>query len=342
MGVCHGRRAFSSAELLVISGWTINPKIRALLTDFVTAVEIAHRILEGNSSTRAVNVSKGIELLLTVGGSQFTIVSEPERIRHMGRFWLVCMSAALTGTLLLGELITAEQHKAPSAQAKEAADEQDWMQQCKARGSAWSDSQCALWVSRKEFIHKASCPDHDASVACASFQELVKADDPDLMLDLARQDHVYACFRPLQDVFLEIYFSDPNHGVWQNDARAPNAAVLPGWAEVRYYKNGIASSATSLHSSGKWSYLLTAKGENLATLRVPDGDAVFDGDNIRITGSRFDVSQSYRNDSGLDIHHTLTLQLSTGRFSEEYTVQPSGDSVDNFAGRCFVLPTATQ
>jgi hypothetical protein len=258
--------------------------------------------------------------------------------QRMKRLWLVCRSATLMGTFLLA-VWSAAQHKTAPAK-KTQADEQSWMQQCKSRGSNLSDSQCSLWVRRKEFVHKASCPDQDQSIGCSSFQELVKADDPDMMLDLAQQDHVYVCFRPQQDVFLEIYFNDPNDGTWQPDDRFPNTANLAGWAEVRYFKDGIVSAPTSFHNSGKWIYH-PAPGTNLSELRVPNGNAIFESDNIRITGSTFDAAQTYKNESNLTIHHILTVQLSTGRFTESYEMQPSGESVDNFSGRCFVLPTAT-
>ena len=216
----------------------------------------------------------------------------------------------------------AGQHKSTAAQ-KSAADEQKWMQQCKVGGSGLSDSQCALWVSRKEFVRKADCTDHDASLACGSFQELIKADDADLMLDLAKQDHVYACFRPQQDVFLEIYFSDSNDGPLQNDQRASSTYRM-GTADVRYYKSGIAAEGISIHNSGRWARGLT--------------DAAFRGDNIRIEGSRLEASQMYKNESKLDIHHTIVLQLSTGRFTEKFEEQPSGETVDEYSGRCLVLP----
>jgi hypothetical protein len=167
---------------------------------------------------------------------------------------------------------------------------------------------------------------------------LVKDDDADMMRDLARQDHVYACFRPQQDMFLEIYFSDPNDGVWRKDA---HTMVRPGEAEVRYYKNGVASPGISFHSDGEWIYTLTGReGSNLSTFRAPNGDAAFAGMNIRIAGSRFEASQTYKNESNLNILHTLVLQLSTGRFTERYEVQVSGEAVNEYSGRCFVLPTA--
>lgn len=232
---------------------------------------------------------------------------------------------------MLSVLDAAGQHKTTSAQ-KSAADEQKWMRQCEAGGSGLSDSQCALWVSRKQFVHKADCADHDASIACGSFKELIKADDADLMLDMAQQEHVYACFRPQEDVFLEIYYSDPNDGPWQNDQRSTAASSYrTGTANVRYYKNGIAAEGISFHDSGRWTRGLTAS----------DGDAVFRGDDIRIEGSRFEASQMYKNESKLDIHHTIVLQLSTGRFIEKFEEQPSGETVDEYSGRCLVLPGAT-
>jgi hypothetical protein len=236
--------------------------------------------------------------------------------------------------------IAAGQQK-PTSRQKFAAEKQTWMEQCVAKDPSLSNSQCALWVSRKEYIHKAACPDHDANIACESFQELIEADDSDLILDLAQQDHVYACFRPQQDVFLEIYFSDPNDEALQKNEPHPTTGVSHGGAEVRYYKNGIASEGMSFHDSGAWKYPLTAGEQNASILKAAGGRAIFEGQNISIKGSRLEASQTYKDESGVQIHHTVILQLSTGRFTESFDVQPAGNTIDIYSGRCLVLPTTT-
>jgi hypothetical protein len=236
-------------------------------------------------------------------------------------------------------LIAAGQHKATSQQKSLAADKQTWMDQCVGNNPSLSTSQCALWVSRKEFVHKTACPDRDASTACQSFQELIKADDSDLLLDLAQRERVYACFRPQQDVFLEIYFSDPSNGVWQENGPEPRAGALPGGAEVRYYKDGIASEGMSFHDDGGWKYPLAAGELNASTPMATNGPAIFEGKYVSIKGSRLEASQTYKDESGVQIHHDVVLQLSTGRFTESYDVLPAGNTIDTYSGRCLVLPT---
>jgi hypothetical protein len=243
---------------------------------------------------------------------------------------------ATLGFLLLGTLSVLP----TMGQQKHVAEVTDSVETCKAKDSSLSDFQCARWLARKDFVHKAACPDHDSGVACSSFEELVKADDTDMMHDLAQQDHVYTCFRPQQDVFLEIYYSDPDDGVWQKDEKAPNTSFLRGEAEVRYYKSGIASTAMSFHSEGKWTYPLGEAGANSSNPETTDSGAVFDSENVQIRGSRFEASQVYKNESGVNIHHAVVLQLSTGRFTEKFDMQPSGEAVDEYSGRCFVLPLA--
>lgn len=90
----------------------------------------------------------------------------------------------------------------------------------------------------------------------------------------------------------------------------------------------------SFHNSGQWKYLPV-------TNQASRGGPVFTSENVNIAGSRFEASQAYKNESGLEIHHSLALQLSTGRFSEKYQMEPSGEIVDDYSGRCFVMPTAS-
>lgn len=248
--------------------------------------------------------------------------------------WLMGLSLCA-----MSALIAAGQHKPLSPKKSSAADKQTWMDQCVANNPSLSTSQCALWVSRKEFVHKTACPDHDASAACQSFQELIKADDSDLLVDLAQREHTYACFRPEQDIFLEIYFSGPDNEVWKNGPE-PGATALPGGVEVRYYKDGIASQGMSFHDDGIWKYPLTTGEENTSMPMATSGHEIFEGKYVSIKGSRMEASQTYKDESGVQIHHDVILQLSTGRFTESYDVLPAGNTIDTYSGRCLVLPTA--
>jgi hypothetical protein len=69
------------------------------------------------------------------------------------------------------------------------------------------DAKCATWLNKKEKARTTGCVDPAATLACRSFQELLAGNDSDLMDDFATKEHVYICFRPKEDTFLDIYFS---------------------------------------------------------------------------------------------------------------------------------------
>lgn len=228
-----------------------------------------------------------------------------------------------------------------SGQKTNGSHQQELMQKCEASDQTFTEADCATWLKRADYVRTASCPDRDANAACSSFRELVKADDSDIMNDLAKRTNVYVCFRPEEDVFMDIYFSDPNDGTWERDGHNTLMAFTLGGAAALYYKGGIGSQDMSFpQEQGKWEYSNLTSQTNVSTLRVPFSDAVFRSDDIVIQGSRFQATESYKNDTGTNIEHTLILQLSTGRFLETYTSQLLGKAVESYSGRCLVLPPA--
>lgn len=208
--------------------------------------------------------------------------------------------------------------------------------QCTAKNPNFTESECATWIKRSNFVRDTKCPSYDSLVACTSFREMIKAEDADLMTDLATQAHVYACFRPGFDTFAEIFFSDPATGIWDKDPDLAGIASHPGFATINYYKAGIKAPQMSFQNKGKWTYGPVAPGVSFVSLHVPSASALFVGDNIRIEGSRLEATETYKSSDGVDTTHTFILQLSTGRFSESYQIQ--APDKNGYAGRCFVLP----
>jgi hypothetical protein len=208
--------------------------------------------------------------------------------------------------------------------------------QCTAEKPNFTEAQCATWIKRSNFVRDTKCPDSDSLVACTSFREMIKAEDADLMTDLATQAHVYACFRPGFDTFAEIFFSDPATGIWDKDPDLAGIASHPGFATINYYKAGIKAPQMSFQNKGKWTYGPVAPGVSFVSLHVPSSSALFKGDNIRIEGSRLEATETYKSSDGVDTTHTFILQLSTGRFSESYQILAPDKT--GYAGRCFVLP----
>jgi hypothetical protein len=199
--------------------------------------------------------------------------------------------------------------------------------QCKSSYPGFTDSQCTTLVKRTDYVKNTDCPDRDAYYACKSFRELVKAQDADIVRDLAQQDHIYACFRPEDDVFSEVVFSNP---------ASSTVASHEGTVAINYYKSGVKSSDMSIRNTGQWKSVAASQPISFdAPHRLPVG-ATFQGDNIRIQDARLEATETYKNTDGLDTTHTYTLQLSTGRFIETYEVQAPNKT--EYPGRCLVMP----
>lgn len=228
-----------------------------------------------------------------------------------------------------------------SGQQTNASHRQELMQSCKASNQNFTDADCVTWLTRADYVRKASCPDRDARTACSSFRELVEANDSGIMNALAEKASVYACFRPGEDVFIDVYFSGPNDGTWERDSRNSSVASTQGGAAALYYKGGIGSGDMSFpEDPGKWKYLNLTSSMNVATLHVPFSNAIFQSDDISIKGSRFQAAKTYKNDVGTNIEHALVVELSTGRFLETYKSQLLGRVVESYSGRCLILPPA--
>ena len=235
-----------------------------------------------------------------------------------------------------------------------ASEVQTLIKECKAKDRWLNDDKCAVYLSKKEQIRTMPCPDSDAAIGCRSFQELLAADDSELMDDLATKEHVYICFRPKQDVFLDIYFAEPNESGWEKataqeqlKGASPTALLQFSGAGIAYYKEGIGDSTMSFHNIGKWAFEPLSRNVDASTLATlaTSSNSVFEGEDpdtkIRIEQSRLAASEKFKNKAGSITEHSVILQLATGRFTEMYQ-ETSGKTLDTFSGRCLVVPTATR
>ena len=169
------------------------------------------------------------------------------------------------------------------------------------------------------------------------------------MDSFADMGHVYICFRPKEDVFLDVMFPDPSD--LDPDWREADAEDLKVWGfvngpliqreitgpEVQYYKNGISDENAAIGAIGLWSYV--------PSMFATSSDAIFSAAakerNIKIDRERFVASETYKNKDDEEIEHTVILQRSTGRFSEKYNAVPSGNTILSYSGSCLVVPNAT-
>lgn len=211
-----------------------------------------------------------------------------------------------------------------------------------------TEPDCGKWITRKLAIQRAACPEPEAASACASFQELVRANDPEVMDDLAHQDHVYACFLPGKDEFFEMTFSEPTWFSFappseeQIKAGVPsNALTIFGGSEFAYYKNGVGEENMSLHNIGNWIYVPLGDKTDPRSLRenATSKRARFKGKNIEIEGDRWTLTETYKNQAGTETRRTVTVQLATGRFKETFALTGTGKDVGESSGRCLIVPS---
>jgi hypothetical protein len=221
---------------------------------------------------------------------------------------------------------------------------------CKAKGDIYSDEVvCAKWLNRREEARRAACPDADATVACRSFQELIKAGD--FMGDFAEKEHVFTCFRKNEDMFFNLWFGEPGERGWQQDNTKDRTLTQSGIAAFDYYKQGLWSFNLSVGVYGKWRYIPPGPVCN-ATCRkeATSGNSGYEGQNevggsIRIDNERAILSESFDNKSGSRTTHEVIVQLSTGRFTERYMLPKSSgmDEPEESTGRCIILaPLSSQ
>jgi hypothetical protein len=239
------------------------------------------------------------------------------------------------------------------AQKPPVVDPQTLIDQCRQAGQL-NPAECARWAARAQPIEQSPCPDKRAATACRSFQELMHDGDSALMNDFAHQDHVYVCFLPgdvshtTKDEFFKVTFSDPAPASFaaplpaQLKAGVPATALAaPGESDFAYFRAGVRDSDSSFHNLGNWIYSPDVQTD-LATMRR-NADfhlAHFKGPNIEITNDEWKLTETYRNDADTMTKHTVTVQLATGRFRQEFALADSGQIQAETDGRCLIAPPA--
>lgn len=228
-----------------------------------------------------------------------------------------------------------------------AAEVRNLIATCQSSDQPADEAACGKWIRRKLAIQKTDCPDPSAATACNSFKELVRANDSNVMYDLAHSDHVYACFLPDKDEFFEVTFSDPaNSGFARPSADQikqgvpSNALTIAGRSDLHYYKDGVADEKMSLHDIGNWVYFPVGdkSGPQSMGQNATSNRAEFKGKNIEIEDDRWSLTETYKNQVGTDTTHTITLQLATGRFEQSFVLTELGGNGGE-PGRCIIAPS---
>jgi len=176
----------------------------------------------------------------------------------------------------------------------------------------------------------------------------VRANDPEVMNDLAHQDHVYACFVPGKDEFFEVRFSEPSWFGFRppsaeqvKDGVSSGALTIFGGSEFAYYKNGIWEENMSVHNIGNWIYYPLGDKTDPQSMRknATSKRAQFKGRNIEIEDDRWTLTETYKNQADTETRHAVTVQLATGRFKENFVLTRTGKDVGEISGRCMIVPS---
>lgn len=152
------------------------------------------------------------------------------------------------------------------------------------------------------------CPDLEAKKACESYQELLKARDSGL------PNESYVCFRKTDDQFFVVGL----------DISAASAYALSRETEafglLSSYKDGVDNPSIQPNGgfSGKWKDF--GWGPRFSAEPILDSNAqpIRDANWVTIDSEQIAVSYVYKNTLKEDIGYSLTIQRSTGRFSEEF------------------------
>jgi hypothetical protein len=206
-----------------------------------------------------------------------------------------------------------------------------------------------------------SCPDQKARAACQSFHELLSSKDENLLMR-SRSDSALACFRENEDWFFTVTWDWPDAHLWEVKMRTPagEPASVPlifvderlsdgftkldpdahqlGSVMIESYNNGIYEGGEGFF--GDWQAGLNkgrAEPWRIMTSEIdPSASGLERQRSIRIDRVGIVASSAFANAKNGTTQHTITIQLSTGRFSEEFE---AGETKIEYSGRCMSFKT---
>jgi hypothetical protein len=185
-----------------------------------------------------------------------------------------------------------------------------------------------------------TCPDGPAGAACRSFKDAVEDEDKHIV-EAEKRDHVIACFRPNEDVFLLLSYDSPRRGLWH--ARESGSGFeQAGSVDFMRFRNGNANiGGESLFAVGQWVSPSTdeGKGRFSGTSLLP-AEAGTSGA-IHIDPSGAQISHIFR-DKWNDpmMHYEFSMKTSTEEFVETFattsTSSTEGHELKKVSGQCVV------
>jgi hypothetical protein len=190
------------------------------------------------------------------------------------------------------------------------------------------------------------CPVPEAKKACDSYQELKRANDRTFIDIFSPTKIVFVCFRPNVDEFIIAYYKPPQWGSQQHFDKQRKKMMInedasePGIASTVTFKNGI-QDGTVIPSAlfrGIWKYHgslgLRFNGQDFNDKyedAISQPLLTIDDWQLAINDYK------YQNASNKTVHYNLTIQKSTGRFTENFKQEDEKFPFIDQAGRCLVI-----
>jgi len=172
-----------------------------------------------------------------------------------------------------------------------------------------------------------------ASAGCQSYNEMLAKGDKDL-LGLINGSHVFACFKPDEDVFFVVSLIEPYPSEYTaRSGASPNNLQSTGSFSYARFKNGVQDDVNTL--SGLWrKFKLT----NVTTFSAKDEQNTA---HAAANDTEISFDNSLRGSNNTRTVYALQIRRSTLRFSETYTA--SDVSPDNKPSKTLAQPpTKTQ
>jgi hypothetical protein len=176
------------------------------------------------------------------------------------------------------------------------------------------------------------CPESKAQIACQSFWELVQAKDKSL------PNNGYACFRRGADEFFVVSFDRPYFAKHWDDKG------IEGYGNVQSYQDGVLTSEVmqTLVFWGIWTPNGAAFLSEGIQVAYKLGEQHNPPEYVSIDDTQFTLSLKYQNGADKTILYSLTIQRSTGRFTEAYSDKSEGASFLENSGRCTYFDLANK
>jgi hypothetical protein len=150
-----------------------------------------------------------------------------------------------------------------------------------------------------------------ASAGCQSYDEMLAKEDKDI-LGLVNGSHVFACFKPDEDVFFVVSLIEPYPSEYTaRSGTSPNNLQSTGIFSYARFKNGMQEDANTL--TGLWRKF---KPTNATTFSAKD-----DQNTTHAAANDTEISfdHSFRSLNKTRTVYALQIRRSTLRFSETYT-----------------------